>query len=300
MSKVVLIDGDSILYRVAFRGEEMCDVDDIGEDDDGMDELVNQNDSVEYAYSGDHQLHLPSAYNAVDYHIEEISDAWMIDSITGKEKAPTSIEIYMTGKPDRLHCDDIAHNFRIDYVDDYKATRKDSRPPAGLKELWAHIFSITEIGGIPVTVRVCDGCEADDVVVYLKKQEPEKYLLSALDKDVLYQSAGRHYNYGKKEFEIVKPLEAVRYLYFQMIAGDPSDGYKGVPRVGKIGADKALKGLNTPKEMWDATLALYKQKGLGLGEAIQTGILADMHQVTAVSHEGFVTRVELEIFKARK
>jgi len=299
MSKVVLIDGDSILYRVAFRGEELCDIDALEGDDEGL-EGFDDADEAEYAVSGEYQLHLESAYNAVNYHIEEISDAWMVDAITDREQAPTSIEIYMTGKPERLHCEDVAPNFRMEYVEDYKATRKESRPPAGLNELWAHIFSITEIDGVPVTVRVCDGCEADDVVVHLKKQDPEKYLLSALDKDVLYQSAGRHYNYGKKEFEIVKPLEAVKYLYFQMIAGDPSDGYKGVPGVGKVGADKALAGLTEPKEMWDATLALYKKKGLGLGEAIQTGILADMHQVTSVSHEEFVTRVELSIFKARK
>ena len=297
----LLIDGDSILYRVAFRGEELGDesviVDDVC-DDDGMGGL--EEIAPEYAFSGDHKIHLPSSFEAVEYSIESMAHAVILDFIADDDITIDGIEIHMTGKPGREHCEGLKHNFRIDYVDDYKADRKESRPPAGLKELWSHIFSITEIDGLPVEVYVADGAEADDTVVFQKKMHPDKYVVCALDKDVLYQSVGRHYNYGKQEFVTVTAEEAQKYLFFQMINGDPSDGYKGVPGVGKVGANKALANLTTDKEMWDVTLALFKKKGLGLGEALQTGILASMHQVTSVRYEGNRIIPEVAIFKAIK
>ena len=85
-----------------------------------------------------------------------------------------------------------------------------------------------------------------------------------------------------------------------MIAGDPSDGYKGVPGVGKVGATKALAPLTTEKQMYDATLALYKLKGLGLGECLQTGIMASMHQVSSMVYLDRFIVPTLKIFKAIK
>lgn len=301
MEMTLVIDGDSLLYRVSFRGEELAEPDLIldEEDDDGMGALETE-EHPEYAYSGDHRLHLPSSYEALNYAVKEIIDSWLIAFIPEDDKYLERVEIHMTGKSDRLHCEGINHNFRIDYVDDYKQHRKDSRPPAGLQELWNHIFSIEEMCSLPVHVYVVNGAEADDTVCYLKRTQPDNVVIAALDKDVLYQSVGTHYNYGKKEFVTVTELEAKKYLYFQMIAGDPSDGYKGVPGVGKVGANKALAPLTTDKQMWDATLALYKQKKLGLGEALQTGIMASMHQVESMRYEGKTIIPEISIFKAVK
>lgn len=354
----ILIDGDSILYRVAFRGEELGD-DEIVRDgfgvytigvetgssqgeegeirivdtlditansaeeaeaeyakqkglanagyvkmfnfapeDDGLGDMTEE--SPEYAFSGDHKLHLPSSYEAIDWAIKEIAQSWVLELLTEDDKTIEGIEIHMTGKDGRAHCDGLKGNFRFDYVEDYKSDRKDSRPPAGLPELWAHIFTITEVDGLPVKVYVVDGAEADDTVVFLKKTYPTDFLIAALDKDVLYQSVGRHYNYGKKEFVEVTADEARTYLFFQMIAGDPSDGYKGVPGVGKVGANKALKNQDTDKAMWDTTLALYKKKGLGLGECLQTGILASMHQVVEIEYKGNWITPTIEVFKAVK
>ncbi len=294
----LVIDGDSILYRVSFRGEELGE-DDILEDDvedDGLEGLTG--DDPEYAYSGDHKLHLPSSYEAIDYALKDIVQAWILHLVT-EEHTIDSVEVHMTGKPGREHCEGLKRNFRFDYVDDYKAQRKDARPPAGLQELWAHIFTVTEVDGLPCEVYVVDGAEADDTVVYLKKTCPD-VVIAALDKDVLYQSVGTHYNYGKKEFVTVTEAEALKYLYFQMIAGDPSDGYKGVPGVGKVGANKALEPLTTEKEMWDATLAMYKKKKLGLGECLQTGIMASMHQVVDVEYTDNWIVPTLKIYKAIK
>lgn len=35
------------------------------------------------------------------------------------------------------------------------------------------------------------------MVVYLKTTHPLQYVLCAIDKDVLYQTEGNHYNYNK-------------------------------------------------------------------------------------------------------
>ena len=296
----LLIDGDSILYRVSFRGEELGDdeilVDNEAEDD-GLDGMTGPD--PEYAYSGDHKLHLPSSYEAIDWALTDIYNSCALSLLSSDNKI-TEIEVHMTGKPGREHCEGLKHNFRFDYVDDYKAQRKDSRPPAGLAELWSHIFKTVVVETIPCKVYVADGAEADDTVVFLKKQDPDNIMISALDKDVLFQSAGTHYNYGKKEFVTITADEALEYLYFQMIAGDPSDGYKGVPRAGKVAANKTLGHLTTEKEMFDATLKLYKKAGMGLGECIQTGILASMHQVVSVSYDGNRIIPEIKLYKAIK
>jgi len=128
-----------------------------------------------------------------------------------------------------------------------------------------------------------DYLEADDAIVAVQSSDPDKYILAAMDKDVLNQAIGTHINYHKLEddwlFETgVK--KAKYYKYWQAIVGDPSDGYKGVPRIGKVGAEKFINPDMTEVELWNNTLAAYKSKGLGVKECLATLRLADMQQAT--------------------
>ena len=122
------------------------------------------------------------------------------------------------------------------------------------------------------------GIEADDEVVRLKTLYPEDYILCAIDKDVLYQTPGTHYNYGKMETVTISSWQALKFKYYQAIAGDPVDGYKGVPGIGPKRAEKALADCKNERELWVATLLAYKSKGLRRSEAIKTMRLACMHQ----------------------
>jgi len=162
-------------------------------------------------------------------------------------------------------------NFRKSFPISYKAHRKSSRKPSGFDELFKHARKNHN------TITV-EGIEADDYVVYLKTKEPEEYILCAIDKDVLYQTVGTHFNYGTGDEITTKKFDAIWFAYFQTLTGDLTDGYKGCPQVGKVKAEAILDDLETEKEMWEAVVKAYESKGLDEEEAIWNMRFANMHQ----------------------
>ena len=106
--------------------------------------------------------------------------------------------------------------------------------------------------------------EADDLVsVY---HDPLKTVICSPDKDVLYQNKGIHYNYGKADSIIVDETETMRFLWKQMLMGDPTDGITGIPKVGPKTADTWLKPLIS-NEMPEFVLNKYIEK-FGIHEGI--------------------------------
>ena len=106
--------------------------------------------------------------------------------------------------------------------------------------------------------------EADDLVsVY---HDPLKTIICSPDKDVLYQNKGIHYNYGKAETVIVDDIEAMRFLWKQMLMGDSTDGIQGIPKVGPKTAETWLQSLNTA-QMPMFVLEKYVEK-FGYAEGI--------------------------------
>lgn len=162
----------------------------------------------------------PSYYSNLEQQINSIDST--INSIllaTGCD----DYELHFTGKG----------NFRDTNPLGYKQNRIGLRKPTDFNK----IFSLVKERFKHSTAI---GWEADDVVVYKKMKDPEKYVLCAIDKDVLYQTVGVHYNYGNDTFVNVSQKLATWFAYFQVIAGDPTDGYKGKTGVGATGAVKAL------------------------------------------------------------
>ena len=119
----------------------------------------------------------------------------------------------------------------------YKGNRKHGAKPyifpaikEYLRQHWGFI-SVSEL-------------EADDLVSLHHKYDT---VICSPDKDVLYQNAGMHYNYGKAEFVEVTEDEAITFLWKQMLMGDSGDGIQGIPKVGPKTADKWLANLETHK-----------------------------------------------------
>ena len=207
-----------------------------------------------------------SAKNAMDGTIENILFKTGCDSV----------ELWLTG----------SDNFRHNIVSDYKHNRAKSTRPICYSELWEYM--VTKYGA-----KVTNGYEADDMVIYLKTLNPDHYFVCAIDKDVLYQTAGTHYNYKSGDFVEVTPDEAVRFFYYQLLRGDPVDGYIGCKGVGDMKANQILnqaeeqaKDENVPVEdlYYGKTVVAY-MKGFDCDEdtAIDmikvTGQLACMHQL---------------------
>jgi hypothetical protein len=91
--------------------------------------------------------------------------------------------------------------------------------------------------------KVIRALEADDFVsVY--HNGPEDTVICSPDKDVLYQNAGAHYNYGKGELISVNHQSATRFLWKQVLMGDSTDGIEGIPKVGEKTADKLLEDID--------------------------------------------------------
>lgn len=179
----------------------------------------------------------------------------------------------------RTGCKEVAfwlsgpNNFRYEIFPNYKTNRKKMRHPAGRQELtkllcdkYANCF-------------LTDGWEADDEVVYRKHNFPDKYLLAAIDKDVIGATPGRHYNYNKDIFIVTSRESAVFWPYLQCITGDTSDGLKGVPG---IGPKKALGFINeemNEEELWKGVVEAYTSKGLSEKDALVTMYMVNMHQL---------------------
>ena len=165
------------------------------------------------------------------------------------------------------------NNFRYSIFPTYKQNRKKMRHPEGRKELTALLTEKYE------NCYTTDGWEADDEVVYRKHNFPDKYLLSAIDKDVIGATPGRHYNYNKDIFIVTSRESAVFWPYLQCITGDTSDGLKGVPG---IGPKKALGFINeemNEEELWKGVVEAYTSKGLSEKDALVTMYMVNMHQL---------------------
>lgn len=237
---IALIDADSILYKVGFAIEDKV--------------IWNE---MEYL-CGDELVQDVSYYSDL-----EVAKKTVVDMINGILEYTECDEpmVVLSGKG----------NFRLSLPTEYKYNRKDVRKPEYFEELREFTISYFK-------ATVTNGIEADDLVVYLKTSNPEDYILCAIDKDVLYQTVGTHYNYGKGEEVTTTPFQAMKFAYIQTLAGDSSDGYKGCPTIGIKKAEKLLADCKTEKCMWAKVVEAYKANGLTMNDALNTMRLANMHQ----------------------
>lgn len=146
-------------------------------------------------------------------------------------------ELYLSG----------SNNFRKDVSPEYKANRKDKIPPVWLQS--CREFLVTEWKAI-----VTDGIEADDA---LGINQTERTILCSIDKD-LKQIPGKHYNFVKKEFFEVTPIDGLRYFYKQLLIGDTTDNIFGIRGIGPKKAEKIIDPLTEEKDMFIAVRDLYK------------------------------------------
>lgn len=138
-------------------------------------------------------------------------------------------------------------NFRYKVEENYKSNRT-GRTPEGLSEIKDLLTKEFEGSKIHTDI------EADDYVVWARKTFPEKYILAAVDKDVLYSVAGEHYNYYQNEKYGIKPSFVTTYpetvlpwFYLQMLMGDQGDGIPGIPGCGPAKAFTLLARELVPK-----------------------------------------------------
>jgi len=254
--KIALIDADTIAFTACLNVEEECEV--LPQEfysDEEWDELK------------------PKIKDGVYYNVDELAAI-----AKAKEKIDRILD--KTGCKDvELHFTGGHKNFRYSIYPEYKANRKNMRVPAKLREVKEALCKMYK-GTIHTK------WEADDAVVHY--YDKNKYILCAVDKDVLNSIEGRNFNYyesGLYNIEMkwmeVDKYTSITWKYLQTLIGDKTDNIIGLKGIGPAKAQKILKGLMTNKELWLAVEEAYKIKGRTAEDAVLNLNLVDMNLLQA-------------------
>jgi 5'-3' exonuclease len=274
--KILLIDADTIIFASC----SVCE---------NVQELFSENMYTMEEYK--------ELINDEAYH-EGTHSIISIDLDLAYRHSMDKIEAIMeiTGCKDfELHFTSGRRNFRYTDVDEnYKANRlvdneTKNRAPAGLHDL-KQLFCATH----PEKSFNHTNIEADDAVVALKMANYDKYIMCAVDKDVLGSVEGTHFNYyanfkyniDMKFIETTKE-KAFQWPYIQTLTGDAADGIIGLHRVGIKTAEKLLQGCTTEIQMWDIVVREYEARDKDIIDALKNMRLVNMHQYN--SDTGLVT-----------
>ena len=157
-------------------------------------------------------------------------------------------------------------NFRKEVLPTYKSNRKDVVRPELLKDVLGYMRDEYECNGWPTL-------EADDVMGIMSTHDhmiEGKKIIVSEDKDMRtipgYLYAPHRNNLGVIE---VSELDADRFLCWQAICGDTTDGYGGARGVGKtsVFADEIIAA--DREDLWDIVWEAFASKGFNETDAIQ-------------------------------
>lgn len=164
-------------------------------------------------------------------------------------------------------------NWRRMVVPSYKMNRNGKLSPIGLPSLISYCKRSYPYVDVP-------NLEADDTLgIYATGKYNGNAIICSVDKDFLTIPT-RIWNPVKEVLKTQNKVAAFKSFIYQVIIGDSSDGYKGIPGVGPKGAKKFIiehsKHLGT---IWDYLLELAEKKKVDeeymLGQARMAHILQD-------------------------
>lgn len=146
--------------------------------------------------------------------------------------------------------------FRSKVFPPYKLNRVGVRKPLGYS---AAIQWVKE----NYTVLSFPTLEADDILGIYGTMPHSNTVIISGDKD-MGSIPCRFYNFIQDTFTETTVEEADRWHLAQTLIGDPTDNYKGCPKIGAVGAKKILD-----KDCsWDAVVAAYEKAGLSEEDAL--------------------------------
>lgn len=207
--------------------------------------------------------------SSVEREIDWGNDVWTLHADLGEAKAVMqdklnyAIEsalrhLKYSGEFEVIFCLTDADNFRKHILSSYKANRIGKRKPVCYRGLIEYIKE-------NFTTYQKEGLEADDcigILATMKKNKGHTIIISG-DKD--FKSVPSYvYNFLNDEFTDVSDEEADKWFYMQVLMGDTADNYKGLPKCGKVGAERILA-----KECsWDAVVKAFEEKGFTKEDAL--------------------------------
>lgn len=161
-------------------------------------------------------------------------------------------------------------NFRKRINPSYKGNRAAVERPLLYSDLRTYILARRDWRPL-----VKPGLEGDDVLgVWASMPNDGESIICSIDKDML-TIPGLHYNWDHPGEGVitVTPSEAQRYFYTQVLTGDSTDGYKGLPGCGPVSAGRIMEPFDDELSwdevaVWDTIVAAYAKKGLTENDAI--------------------------------
>ncbi|MAJ43883.1 MAG: hypothetical protein CMF96_03935 [Candidatus Marinimicrobia bacterium] len=158
-------------------------------------------------------------------------------------------------------------NFRKDVLPSYKDNRKSKRKPMVLNALRDYVMDKHK-------AIIYKGLEADDVLgILATTPHNDERVIVSIDKDLKQIPA--LISRDGKTIEKISKKDADYWFMVQTMAGDSTDGYSGVPKVGVKTAEKILGDNNVPLlELWKKVLATFDKAGYSKKEALQQARVA--------------------------
>jgi DNA polymerase-1 len=157
-------------------------------------------------------------------------------------------------------------NYRKRLLASYKAHRGDEKPQV--------YWDVVDFLRTEYEVYQWPGVEGDDCMGVLATNPRLDCVIVSQDKDMQTLPV-RWYNPARAVLKTISQTQADWFWMKQTIMGDPTDGYKGIPKVGEKGADKILaNGFGNFELMWRAVVEAYEKAGLTEADAITQARMA--------------------------
>tara|TARA_R110002012_G_scaffold104844_3_gene245538 strand:+ start:12393 stop:13151 length:759 start_codon:yes stop_codon:yes gene_type:complete len=212
-----------------------------------------------------------------------------------RQKVDTAMAHYMeTLKADRvIVCfSDREGIFRHSIFTDYKANRKESVKPVDYYDIVEYMNAVYECHTWP-------RLEADDVLGIIATDPEyarEEMIIVSIDKD-MRTIPGQWANIRKDlEVEQISTFDANYHWMTQALTGDPVDGYKGLPQVGKVKAEKILDPCQDLEEMWNAVLEAFLDRGHSYDDCLTQVQLARILRREDYNVDGTINLWTPEVF----
>ena len=183
------------------------------------------------------------------------------------ETAVFDYQLFLTGK----------NNFREKEwsLVKYKGNREKLRKPKHYDALRKYL--VDEWNAL-----IIEGKEADDALA--TAQVNDETIICSIDKD-LDMVPGWHYNFVKKNKYYITKLDGLINFYAQILSGDAVDNIPGLPGMGKIKAQKALKDLTTEEELQTKVRELYLSKAKEGKIALKSDVVIDITKLDDALNE---------------
>ncbi len=237
--RLVLVDGDIVVYRCAFAAEHTVYT---LLDPEGQQVIGMFDSAADYkAYVTEKEFDVADFRVETEKHIEPLSHALAnVKSVMSRilEQGTQGIVFLSQGK---------CYRDRIATLKVYKGNRKDAARP------W-HYDDVRKFLMENYDTRMLSELEADDALAMMQSEDT---IIASIDKDLL-QVPGLHYNWVKDEGCAVSPQVGRKKKYIQVLTGDTTDNIPGIFRLGEKGARKLLDGLEFEEQMYIACLTAWE------------------------------------------